>query len=91
MENQLNPAEDLRMENQPTDELSEEQDPNEEKKKKSDKATLILRIVIAIVIIVVGILLILFFVAKAAKYDTIAAMLEHMGGELALMWKRITA
>jgi len=59
------------------------------KKKKRSLAITILRIVISLIIIAGGIYLILFLVARAAKYDTIAAMLNSMFIELELMWQRI--
>lgn len=60
-------------------------------KKREGVPKYLLRVIIALVILAVGIFLILFFVAKAARYDSIGAMLQHMGVELQLMWQRITA
>jgi t-SNARE complex subunit (syntaxin) len=67
-----------------------EKNEKKDKKKKENAGKTALRIIIAIIVIVVGIFLVLFFVAKAAKYDSIGSMLSHMGGELGLMWERIT-
>ncbi len=62
----------------------------EKPRKKRDKKT-VLRVIIALVIITVGIFLILFLVAKAARFDSVGSMLEHMGTELSVMWQRIIA
>jgi hypothetical protein len=62
---------------------------NQKKDKEGAHKTLI-RVIISIMVIVVGVFLILFFVAKAAKYDSIGAMLENMSTELSLMWQRIS-
>jgi flagellar basal body-associated protein FliL len=61
-----------------------------DKKKKSGAAT-ILRVIISLIIIILGVILILFLVARAAKYENIAEMLNHMFVEMDLMWKRIMA
>jgi len=63
--------------------------PGRKKKKKRHPLISLLRIVIALIIIAVGIYGILYIVAYAAKYDSIAAMLESMRVELDLMWQRI--
>ena len=49
----------------------------------------VIRTVLAIIIIAVGTYLILYLVARAAKYETISAMLQSMFIELELMWQRI--
>lgn len=71
------------------EQTAEPEEQKKEKKKKDGLKTL-LKVIIAIVVIVVGIYLILFFVAKAAKYDSIGSMLEHMGTHMGLMWERIS-
>ncbi len=58
-------------------------------KKKGNGARLLIRILVVVAIIVVGVFLILWIVSRAAKYEIIGAMLDHMFGELDLMWKRI--
>jgi len=62
---------------------------SEVKKKKSSLLMLLIRTVIALAVIAVGIYIILYLVARAAKYDSIAAMLDSMFVELGLMWQRI--
>jgi len=49
----------------------------------------IIRIVVSVIIIVLGVYLILYLVMRAAKYDSIQAMLQRMFVELELMWQRI--
>jgi len=63
--------------------------PAKKKKKKRKPIITLLRIVISLILIAAGIYLILFLVAKAAKYDSIPAMLQRMFVELELMWQRI--
>jgi len=92
MENDRIPENDQEMIEASEEQISKnmsEKDKKRDKKKKEGHKTLI-RVIIAIVIIVVGIFLILFFVAKAAKYDSIGSMLEHMGTHMGLMWERIS-
>jgi len=50
---------------------------------------LIIKIVAAILIISVGTFLILYIVARAAKFESIGAMLQSMFIELELMWQRV--
>jgi len=59
------------------------------KKKRSGFAVTLIRIIISLLLIAGGIYLILFLVARAAKYDSIQAMLQSMFIELELMWQRI--
>jgi len=59
------------------------------KRKKRKPIMTLLRVVISLVLIAIGIFLILFLVARAAKYDSIPAMLQRMIVELELMWQRI--
>lgn len=62
------------------------------KKKKRGKEPLyktVLRVVISIVLLAIGVFIILLLVAKAARFDSIASMLQHMSVELSLMWQRI--
>ena len=59
------------------------------KKVKASFWWTIIRTVIALVIIAVGVYLILYLVARAAKYETISAMLQSMFIELELMWQRV--
>jgi len=84
---------DQALQTQLTDEETHDEEQDEKKSlskkfKESFWWTLI-RIVIALIIIAVGTYLILYLVARAAKYDTIAAMLSSMLVELELMWQRI--
>ena len=65
------------------------EEPKKKKKKKRSAVVTLIRIVVSLVIITVGIYLILFFVARAAKYDSIQAMVQSMLVELELMWQRI--
>ena len=60
------------------------------RRRKKHPGRAALRTIIALVVIAVGIYLILYFIAMAAKYDTIPAMLQSMGVELSLMWQRIS-
>jgi len=70
--------------------LENQQDGKAKKKKKKRRpVSALLRIVISLIIIAAGIYLILFLVARAAKYDSIPAMLQRMIVELELMWQRI--
>ena len=64
-------------------------DKPKKKKKKRRPIVTLLRIVLSLVLIAVGIFLILWLVARAAKYDSIPAMLQRMFVELELMWQRI--
>ena len=59
------------------------------KKVKASFWWTIIRTVIALVIIAIGVYLILYLVARAAKYETISAMLQSMFIELELMWQRV--
>ena len=59
------------------------------KKVKASFWWTVIRTVIALVIIAVGVYLILYLVARAAKYETISAMLQSMFIELELMWQRV--
>jgi len=59
------------------------------KKVKASFWWTVIRTVIALVIIAVGVYLILYLVARAAKYETISAMLHSMFIELELMWQRV--
>ena len=68
------------------------QNTDSQHKKSKRKRSLILtlvRIVVSVVIIAIGIYIILWLVARAAKYVSIEAMLQHMWVELQLMWQRI--
>ena len=61
------------------------------KKNKEPGHKTLLRVIISILIVAVGIYLILFLVARAAMYDSIGSMLQHMFVELSVMWQRILA
>lgn len=66
--------------------------PKEKKKKKKEPGRkLALRIIISVVVIALGIYLILYLVARAAMYDSIGSMLQHMFNELSIMVERILA
>ena len=65
--------------------------PEEDRAAKEKWKRVLLRVIVSLAAIAVGIFIILFCVAKAAQYDSISSMLQHMGGELALMWQRIIA
>ena len=69
----------------------ETEPPKKRKKKKESGVKLLIRVLIVVAIIVLGSYLVLWLVAKASNYSSIGAMLQHMFGELDLMWKRITA
>jgi len=60
-----------------------------ENEKKRRILILIIKIVVVILLIAIGTFLILFIVARAAKYETIGAMLQSMLIELELMWQRV--
>ena len=84
---------DYFLEAQPMDEKTYE-DIHEEKESlvKKVKASFwwtIIRTLIALIIIAVGVYLVLYLVARAAKYETISAMLQSMYIELQLMWQRV--
>ena len=84
--------EQLKENEEQSKENEEQPKENEEQSKKKAKPSVwwtILRIVIALVIIAAGVFLILYIIARAAKYETILAMLQSMYIELELMWQRI--
>lgn len=56
---------------------------------KEPMTRMLLRVMLSIAVIAAGTWLILFCVARAAQYDSIAAMCRHMASELALIWQRI--
>jgi len=70
-------------------ENNKEEKPLAKRKKKRSFLVTLIRIVVSLVLIAIGIYLILFLVARAAKYDSIPAMLQSMFIELELMWQRI--
>jgi len=84
---------DFSLPTQPMDEktIDNIQDEKESltKKVKASFWWTVIRTLIALIIIAVGIYLILYLVARAAKYETISAMLQSMFIELELMWQRI--
>jgi len=61
-----------------------------QKKKNKSIVRTIIRIVVSILVIAIGIYLILWLVSRAAKYETISEMLQHMWEHLQIMWERIT-
>jgi len=75
----------LQTEEQKHNDIPQEKD----KVKKQNIIMLIIKIVIAVIVIAVGTFLILYIVARAAKYESIGAMLQSMLIELEIMWQRV--
>jgi len=70
-------------------ENTQEEKPAGKRKKKRSVLVTLIRIIVSVLIIAVGIYVILYLVARAAKYDSIPAMIRSMLVELDLMWQRI--
>jgi len=61
----------------------------EKQRKKEPVSKTILRVLIYMSIIAILFFVVLFLISRAALYDSIGSMLQHMWGELQLMGERI--
>lgn len=88
---EVTPAEALPAAEEENDETAVAAEEKKAKRNKESVGKVVLRVVISIAIIVVCIIIVLLIVAKASHYDSVGSMLNHMFGELQLMWQRITS
>ncbi len=49
------------------------------------------KVIISVAVIIIGITLLLFIASKLLGFASIWELIHHMGGELGLMWERITS